>query len=476
MPAGLILLRVLTVLALLAPGFAWAAGPEDSAKPAPANTQGGAIVTIDPATRWAPRNGHVRVIVEGTSTIGLAPVACFRWSGESRVAMLRSRRVEMVESDQAAVPPRTIYQVTVPPRLPLIRSWWPMRLIDSVSGTLGQEAEDPQQFENGATVPIAHLRFLLLAQPHEGPCNTIRDPLVDETRDVGITSVGAAAVISVLMAGATMLVLAAWATARKIPGDWAPMRLICTRYGYASLSQLQIMLWSFLIGAGAIYVMVLSGSLIDIPARALTLLGIAGVSTVGAKIHGANQAAAAAQQDAPPAATAANPPGPVQNLRASGQSDDGVALSWDDPASGDKPQAYRVEVSRKGMADWRVAAPAVTGKSIRVSRLRHAQDYTFQVFAYNGAGTSQPVPVDATTLAAEMITRRPQWADLVVTPEHPGEIDVTRVQMLFFTLISAAFVAVKLFTSYTIPDIPDGFMLLMGISNGVYLTAKFVPD
>ena len=64
----------------------------------------------------------------------------------------------------------------------------------------------------------------------------------------------------------------------------------------------------------------------------------------------------------------------------------------------------------------------------------------------------------------------------MVTPQHPGEIDVTRVQMLFFTLISVAFVAIKLISGYTIPDIPEGFMLLMGISNGVYLSAKFVPD
>jgi hypothetical protein len=37
--------------------------------------------------------------------------------------------------------------------------------------------------------------------------------------------------------------------------------------------------------------------------------------------------------------------------------------------------------------------------------------------------------------------------------------------MLFFTLISAGFVALKLFNSYVIPDIAGGFMLLMGISN-----------
>jgi hypothetical protein len=53
---------------------------------------------------------------------------------------------------------------------------------------------------------------------------------------------------------------------------------------------------------------------------------------------------------------------------------------------------------------------------------------------------------------------------------------VTRVQMLFFTLITAIFVAVKILVSSEIPDIPQGFLLLMGISNGVYLTAKFIPD
>ena len=73
------------------------------------------------------------------------------------------------------------------------------------------------------------------------------------------------------------------------------------------------------------------------------------------------------------------------------------------------------------------------------------------------------------TPAAAIVKRQPRWSDLVVTAVHPGEIDVTRVQMLFFTLISAGFVALKLFNSYVIPDIPEGFMLLMGISNGVYI-------
>jgi hypothetical protein len=53
-----------------------------------------------------------------------------------------------------------------------------------------------------------------------------------------------------------------------------------------------------------------------------------------------------------------------------------------------------------------------------------------------------------------------------------GEIDVTRVQMLIFTLISAGFVMIKVLTSYEIPEIPAGYLLLMGISNGVYIAGR----
>jgi hypothetical protein len=101
----------------------------------------------------------------------------------------------------------------------------------------------------------------------------------------------------------------------------------------------------------------------------------------------------------------------------------------------------------------------------------------------NAAGAGPATATNATTPAqppasapASPPPRTPSWADLVVTPSIPGEIDVTRVQMLFFTLISAAFVGMKLFNSYVIPDIPDNFLLLMGISNGVYMTSKYVSS
>jgi hypothetical protein len=48
--------------------------------------------------------------------------------------------------------------------------------------------------------------------------------------------------------------------------------------------------------------------------------------------------------------------------------------------------------------------------------------------------------------------------------------------MLFFTVIVALFVVLRILASDEIPTIPNEYLLLMGISNGVYLTAKFIPS
>jgi hypothetical protein len=149
------------------------------------------------------------------------------------------------------------------------------------------------------------------------------------------------------------------------------LRIISSRDGYASLSQLQIILWTFVVGASAIYVMTLSGNLIAISAGTLTLLGIASTAGLLTRAQGA------AAQNAP-----------------------------------------------------------------------------------------QPAGVKA----------EPTWADLVVPDRSTGEIDVTRLQMLAFTLIVAAFVLVKVVVDYEIPTIPESFLVLMGISNGVYVTGRGIPS
>jgi hypothetical protein len=52
---------------------------------------------------------------------------------------------------------------------------------------------------------------------------------------------------------------------------------------------------------------------------------------------------------------------------------------------------------------------------------------------------------------------------------------VTRLQMLFFTVLIALFVSIHVIDSFEIPEIPSSFLGLMGLSNGVYLLKKFVP-
>ncbi len=65
------------------------------------------------------------------------------------------------------------------------------------------------------------------------------------------------------------------------------------------------------------------------------------------------------------------------------------------------------------------------------------------------------------------------WSDLVVNEtDGQRDIDVTRVQMLYFTLITAIFVVMRVLSTYVIPEIPQGFQILMGLSNAVYFGAK----
>jgi hypothetical protein len=87
--------------------------------------------------------------------------------------------------------------------------------------------------------------------------------------------------------------------------------------------------------------------------------------------------------------------------------------------------------------------------------------------------TGQTAPV---VLAPEESQAMPEWSDLVIPDRATREIDVTRLQMLAFTLITAAFVLIKVVVDYEIPTIPTNFLVLMGISNGVYVGGRSLPS
>lgn len=76
-------------------------------------------------------------------------------------------------------------------------------------------------------------------------------------------------------------------TGLKEPKKWNrvdPIWLVSGKYGNASLSLAQVLLWTILVFSASFYVLVVSGKLLDLTNEVLMLLGIAGGSSVIAKI------------------------------------------------------------------------------------------------------------------------------------------------------------------------------------------------
>jgi hypothetical protein len=287
---------------------------------------------------WQPPGGDIDFTVRGPGAINGDTVThvCFRWlTGSHKSLKLdwrQSPSVKLVSVDADGT--RTM-RAQVP---------W-----------LGKKPQGLLHTALG-TVPKASMRILIRARD-----GTL---LIDERRDIGITNIAVSIVLVLALAafGAGMLLL----IKSVVPGN-PLLRVIANKEGYASLSQFQMMLWTFVVAASVVYVMSLTGMLIDVPSGMLVLLGISGAATVGTQLQ---------------------------------------------------------EASRR---------PVLQVQAVSTT------------------------------------TRRPQWSDLVM---GDGEIDVARVQMLFFTLISAAFVLIKIISSYALPDIPAGIQILMGVSNGVYFGSK----
>jgi len=219
-------------------------------------------------------------------------------------------------------------------------------------------------------VPLADVRILVLGKNPDGSALVA----ADVSHVIGISNPLWAILITggcVLIAFALLTLICHRRLKRLGFDDLDPfIRIITTPTGYASLSRLQMVVWTFVVAASAVYVMVLSGELIEVTTGTLVLLGISGAVTVGSTLHESTQAAKA---------------------------DDNAAPS----------------------------------------------------------------------------TRSPRWSDLIVNDiDGRREIDITRVQMLYFTLVTAAFVVMRVVTTYVIPEIPQGFQILMGISNAVYFGSK----
>jgi hypothetical protein len=365
----------------------------------------GSIVNAIAKKSWQPRGGEFTFDIETPTIIpnDALITVCFGWKlrGEPTdpKGFIESRptRIVKLEPDHKSM--------TIAATVPDLRPAPPLFRGDS------NVSKDPGKGKQGVyrgfgMVPVADVRILVYQPSGEA--------VLDVLTTVGVTKAPWAALAAFAAVAIALVLLYCCSRIRQpqLAGANPLLRIIASERNYASLSQAQIILWTLVVGASAVYVMALSGDLIDITGGTLTLLGISGAASVAAKWKSAIDDQ---KKPAPPPTAGAAGPGPAA-----------------------PPPA--------------VPAPVAPAPGAAVA-----------------AAVVPPVPPKAL----------PEWSDLVISLERVDgnfvqTIDVTRVQMLFFTLITAAFVVLKVVTSYEIPPIPDGFMTLMGISNGVYLGSKFV--
>lgn len=497
----------------------------------------------DSTTAWQPAGGEVRFTLKGDGipATDMQIQICFRWQGlNAKQPWILAATPRIVETG----PKFLTLAVQVPSGIERSRPNW------------------FNEFNERRTLTYTGFGLVPLADMHVVATSTSGDwKRLDVVQPVGITIRWLSLLPAILSVVVAWMLFASWGRDRGIRSG-AILSVISGPNGVASLSQFQIMLWTFLFGGGIMYVMALSGSMIDVPSTALGLLGISGAATLGAQLSTAGSASPAPS----------NPPGATTNLNVRGTpSHSSVMLSWSKSAGGDPAAAFAVQVRPAGTLPWSTAAHTVVAPPFAVTGLTPNTAYEFQVFAVNDAGSGPAsIPVQATTAITEsapapapaavsgliarpgprpevsatlswstsapppefhvvqyrragawtwstatgtaaspfVVTglsgsadyefqvfainagisgmpsdiasvrtamRRPQWSDLVANGDGDGQIDVTRTQMLLFTVIAAAFVALTLFDQSRIPEIPTGILTLMGLSNGVYLAAKFVP-
>ncbi len=311
--------------------------------------------SVDPLTHWQPRSGQIRIALESTGNANLADSnlsVYFRWRTKSNTGeWTRTPNLHVVDLQNAQ-------KLTVAAEVPEL----PPAPLNGLPGWITGNGDGVGEFLG--LVPVADVWISARANGNAGDA-----ALADVVESVGITNTWAA-----LGAALGAIFLLAWFLKGFKPaglkGSNLFLQMIETRGRRASLSQFQIVLWMFVIGAATAYVMVLSGNLIPLTEGTLALLGISGLATLGSQL------------------------------------------------------------APRGTAD-----------------LAEAE-------------------------AAREAEAAPSWRDLIASD---GEIDVTRLQMLFFTVLIAVFVSIHVIDNFEIPEIPPSFLGLMGLSNGVYLLNKFLP-
>jgi hypothetical protein len=409
------------------------------------------VGTVSTSKNWQPVHGEIELAAKTFAPIpnDIAIRACFRWKLDDRDPFSESENNRVLDRQSGMIK----LAVTVP--------------------DIGNE---PNRFGK-ERVGYFGIPYLLM------PRVDVRVLFFDANLDTILDAWTVAWITSVLFGVATVFVvvgaafLALWIICRQrftSFGRTNPILcLITSRNGFASLSQFQIMLWTFLVIASAAYVMALSGTLIPITNGTLVLLGISGATAVISKAKSQSDATAAP----PPLDTAAAKKEAVRaeedarNASAAAIGGDKeaklAAAEWAERAKAAKAKVESLEASLAA-TNARAAIATAADKAKAEDEAKRAE-----ADAENKRKIAEAAAADAAVLAR---IRHPRWSDLVMEEIKGLELDVSRVQLLCFTLVTAAFVAIRVATSYAIPDIPEGYLLLMGISNSVYVGSKITTN
>ena len=234
-----------------------------------------AIVQLDPETVWRPRGAEVRFTVRSDtgSTVTLADLhVCFGWSPANSTGtaddslsldLMESRFIRSFTDTRGQVH----FGATVPD-LPLVESNWFERFYRS----------SRIDFVSLRAVPVARMvvqATMLGSKDNEEMVVSL---------PVGVTSVMCAVIWILVSLGVTFVILNLIASKSGEFGTKTIIRIISTQDGYASLSQFQIMLWTMVVFAAAVYVMTLAGNLIGITSGTLVLLGISGATALLSRV------------------------------------------------------------------------------------------------------------------------------------------------------------------------------------------------
>ncbi len=424
------------------------------------------IGSIGDHKRWQPVDGEFVFTVKANRVIPPnAPVLiCFRWkldNGDPR-SFYDSGPTRILDRQPQSIK----IAATVLP-IADVPSWWPANTKDkTIEPRVGAYA-----IPFIGLVPLADARILIV--------DSDGTPVVDVLTTVGITNLVFAGILTVLTLFLAFYILLSVCRTRLDPPPKCSALLctITTRRGYASLSQFQIILWTFVVIASAVYVMALSGDLISITSGTLVLLGISGSALVISKAKSESEAATAPQPVDPVVAAAAADIAEARAMDLQKVADDAVGAKKEDAISAvTEAKALAAAARAKAVAAEAVAEATKKRKEAVAAPTDKALEAEAKA-AEDKAATARKDALVKEDLARKATRQRhPTWSDLVMEEVQGRELDVTRVQMLYFTLVTAAFVLLTVITSYAIPIIPEGFLILMGISNSVYVGSKFANN